>query len=85
MSERTEHDVVTATIKFPTQIGGNQVWTGGEFTAVVMPDESVDDAISRAEVNALDVAFDMRDAYIRRMTNKRANKTSAFKNKETDQ
>jgi hypothetical protein len=51
---------------------GTTHWATGEFESFVRKGETEDDAIARAEENALTIAFDIRDAFVDRRNRERA-------------
>lgn len=52
-------------IGFQFYVNGKSQWATGEYETYVQPDESNEEAMMRAGDNALSIAFEIRDAFVR--------------------
>lgn len=56
-------------INFQFLVGGKNVYAGGEYESFVHEGETVEEAMMRASDNALTIAFEVRDSFVRRSKN----------------
>lgn len=66
MSDPRNQDRALGKISFQFLVNGRSNYATGEYETFVAEGESTDEAMIRATDNALTIAFEIRDSYVRR-------------------